>query len=136
MKTRDGNKKIEDVRCGDSVLSQNPETGKVGYQVVEKTFVREVDQIVHVVVGDVEIETTEEHPFFVEGEGFDGAGSLQTGDVLHLASGENAKVEKLWVEALDEKVLVYNMCAVMTVGGKPFTPTTPGFEKWLKDGVI
>ena len=28
--------------------------------------------------------------------------------MLRLANGENAKVEKLWVEALDEKVPVYN----------------------------
>ena len=108
VKTRDGNRKIEEVRCGDYVLAQDPETGEVGYQVVEKTFVREVDQIVHVVVGGVEIETTEEHPVFVEGEGFVRAVSLQNGDVLRLANGENAKVEKLWVEALDEKVPVYN----------------------------
>ena len=60
------------------------------------------------VVDGALIETTEEHPFFVEGEGFVGAVSLQNGDVLRLASGENAKVEKLWVEALDEKVPVYN----------------------------
>ena len=57
--------------------------------------------------------------------------------MLRLADGENAKVEKLWVEALDEKVpvynfevadyhtyyvselgvLVHNMCAVMKKSG-------------------
>ena len=89
-------------------MAQKPETGETSYQEVVKTFVREVDQVVYVVGEGTEIQTTKEHPFYVEGEGFVRAGSLRSGDVLRLADGENATVWKVWSEALDEKVRVYN----------------------------
>ena len=108
IKTREGSKYIEDIRCGDYVLAQDPDTGEVAYKEVVETFVRETDRTVHVKAGEVEIETTREHPFWVEGKGFVQAGNLQCGDALRLATGEEAKVEGVWEEVQDKKVPVYN----------------------------
>jgi hypothetical protein len=90
------------------VLSQDPETGETAYKEVIKTFVRETDTILHVKAGESEIETTREHPFWVEGSGFVCAESLKAGDNLRLASGGKAAVEEVWEEPLDERVQVYN----------------------------
>ena len=108
IKTREGSKYIEDIRCGDYVLAQDPDTGEVAYKEVVETFVRETDRTVHVKAGEVEIETTREHPFWVEGKGFVQAGNLQCGDALRLATVEEAKVEGVWEEVQDKKVPVYN----------------------------
>ena len=54
------------------------------------------------------IETTEEHPFWVEEKGWVLAGELNEGDVLRLKSGENVKVTKLERVDLKESVKVYN----------------------------
>ena len=90
------------------VLAQNPETGETAYKEVVETFVRETDCIVHIRTDGEEIETTREHPFWVEGKGFVEAQFLLAGDSLRLATGKEATVEEAWQEAQDEKVLVYN----------------------------
>ncbi len=108
IKTREGSKNIEDIRCGDYVLAEDPETGELAYKEVVQTFVRDTDKTIHVRADGIEIETTSEHPFWVEGKGFVSADSLHQGDVLRLSTGENAKVEHVWEDVLEEKVLVYN----------------------------
>ena len=108
IKTREGSRKIENIQKGDFVLAQNPETGETAYKEVVETFVRETDCIVHIRTDGEEIETTREHPFWVEGKGFVEAQFLSAGDSLRLATGKEATVEEVWQEAQDEKVLVYN----------------------------
>lgn len=44
--------------------------------------------MVHLTIGKEEIETTLEHLFYVEGEGFVSAGLLEVGDMLETADGE------------------------------------------------
>ena len=65
VKTEDGEKNIEDVKVGDYVLAENPETGEREYKRVARTYIHEKTTLVHVFVGDEEIETTVEHPFEV-----------------------------------------------------------------------
>ena len=103
-----GSKNIEDIQIGDYVLAENPETGEIDYKEVVQTFVRYKDTIIHVIVNGTEIETTSEHPFWVEEKGFVEAGSLQQGDILRLSSGAEARVEALWEEAYEDEVVVYN----------------------------
>ena len=107
--TREGSKNIEDIRCGDYVLAEDPETGELAYQEVVQTFVRDTDKTIHVKADGIEIETTSEHPFWVEGKGFVNANSLQQGDRLRLATGEKARIEDVWEETKEEKVQVYNL---------------------------
>ena len=86
--TIDGRINIEDIQTGDYVLAENPETGETDYKEVVRTFVRYKDATIHVIVNGTEIETTREHPFWVEGKGFVKAGYLLRGDILRLSSGQ------------------------------------------------
>ncbi|WP_310605488.1 polymorphic toxin-type HINT domain-containing protein [Anaerosporobacter sp.] len=63
--------------CGDYVLTENPEIGELAYKEVLQTFVRYKDKTIHVIVNGTEIETTSEHPFWVEGVGFVEEGFLR-----------------------------------------------------------
>jgi len=54
------------------------------------------------------IDSTTNHPYFVVGYGYVDAGNLIKGDVVLLANGEEAKVEKVEIEFLTEPVTVYN----------------------------
>ena len=108
IKTENGDKNIEDIEEGDYVLSENPETGECGYKRVVKTYIHEKDVLVHVSVGDEEIITTTEHPFYVEGIGFVSAGMLKEGYNLRLSDGTIKPVITIEFEYLDETVYVYN----------------------------
>lgn len=75
---------IENIQPGDMVLAANEETVEVAYKEVVRTFVNTTDEITHVTVnvGDGVLETidsTPEHPFYVEGKGWVEANSLHAG---------------------------------------------------------
>ena len=108
VKTKDGEKNIEDVETGDYVLSENPETGEQEYKEIRRTFIHVKYVLVHVIIGEEEIEATLEHPFYVENEGFVSAGELEAGDIIRTADGENLPILKVEIEELEEPVLVYN----------------------------
>jgi len=52
IKTKDGEKNIEDVEVGDYVLARNPETGEQEYKKVSETFAHKEDVIIHVQIGN------------------------------------------------------------------------------------
>ncbi|WP_092559055.1 polymorphic toxin-type HINT domain-containing protein [Anaeromicropila populeti] len=106
--TEDGQKPIEEVKAGDIVQSENPETGEKACKKVVRTFVHMKDELIHVWIAGEEIITTREHPFYVEGEGFVGADDLQRGDRVRLECGKQALVEQVTVEKLTNMVKVYN----------------------------
>ena len=54
------------------------------------------------------IETTDEHPFYVEGKGWIKAGNLKIGDTLRLLNGNNIKIDGVEVQKLDKEIKVYN----------------------------
>ena len=154
VKTEDGEKNIEDVQEGDYVLAEDPETGEQGYKQVVRTYIHEKTTIVHVFVGEEEIETTVEHPFYVEGVGFVSAGELKAGDIIRTSKGKNLPIDKIEIEELDEPVLVYNfevedfhtyyvsdlgvlvhnICGDTTGGGKVGEggKTSTGYTYWSK----
>jgi len=89
-----GPSKIEQVRVGDLVLSQHPETGELAFKPVLKTTVRPAGPLVQIrVVGETVpssgeiIQTSGGHPFCVSGEGWVKARNVKSGQVLHGASG-------------------------------------------------
>ena len=105
--TIDGNKPIEEIQAGDLVYSTDPETGESEYKEVVRAFRKESDVIIHIFVNGEEIETTPQHPFWVEDE-WVSAKDLREGDVLTLADGTTAFITKTYGEQLDEPVIVYN----------------------------
>ena len=105
--TNEGSKAIEEIKAGDLVYSTNPETGESEYKEVARVFRRESDIIIHVFVNGEEIETTPNHPFWVENQ-WVLAKDLREGDVLTLADGTTTVITKTYGEQPDEPVIVYN----------------------------
>jgi hypothetical protein len=107
--TPDGSKAIEEFRVGDVILSrdENDPTGPVLCKRVEEVFVR-TGKILTLTVRGHRIETTAEHPFWVENRGeWVDAGELCVGDVLVGVRGERSEVES--VEDQDRYETVYNL---------------------------
>ena len=108
IRTSDGEKNIEDIEIGDEVYACDVETGEIGLKKVKQTFVHDETEIVHVTIAGETIDTTAEHPFYVEGYGFKPAGELQSKDKVVLLDGTIAEVETIEVEHLEEPIKVYN----------------------------
>ena len=98
---------------GDVVQAANEETGEVAYKEVVRTFVNTTDEITHVTIENAEgeqetIDSTPEHPFYVEGLGWVEASSLHTGMTIWFANGTKGTVEDISNEGLEEPITVYN----------------------------
>ena len=106
--TKDGFKAIETIKAGDYVWSENPETHEKALKKVKKIFVREKDSVVRLSINGEAIETTNEHPFYVEGHGWTNASDLKVGDKVRQEDGTAGTVEKAKHAALDTSVTVYN----------------------------
>ena len=108
--TSDGLVCIEDVEVGDSVWAYNSETGETELKEVLNVWVKETDEILHVSASDGEtIDTTTNHPFYVDGKGWVAAGDLEVGDTLVTVDGDEVEVSDVEVEKLAEPILVYNL---------------------------
>lgn len=110
VSTEDGLRPIEEIQAGDYVWSENTETGEKELKKVFSVSVTETTALVHVTTenGTV-INTTENHPFYVEEKGWCAAANLEDGDVLRTQDGETETVESVQIENLDEAVKVYNL---------------------------
>ena len=108
--TSDGLVCIEDVEVGDSVWAYNSETGETELKEVLNVWVKETDEILHVSTSDGEtIDTTTNHPFYVEYKGWVAAGDLDVGDILYTADGDEVEVTDIELEKLAEPITVYNL---------------------------
>lgn len=77
-------------------------------QVVEETFVRESNELVHITANGETISSTPDHPFYVPQKGFVRAINLRAGDILWTVDGEYVVVEKVQHEILESPVKVFN----------------------------
>ena len=110
VQTDDGEKNIEDIEVGDLVLAkdENNPDGELAYKEVTNLYRNQRDDIVKLNVGEQIIETTDNHPFWVEGKGWVFADELQVGDELQRADGSNLTIDKVEFVKLDEPITVYN----------------------------
>ena len=108
VSTKDGLRAIETIKAGDLVYAEQPESGKIALKRVVETYIRETDTLIEVRIGKEVIKTTEEHPFWVEGQGWVNAKDLETGDVVRLQSGKTDVVLSVELIHLDHLIKVYN----------------------------
>ncbi|WP_016739355.1 MULTISPECIES: polymorphic toxin-type HINT domain-containing protein [Bacillales] len=105
--TDKGENNIEDIEVGDRVFSKDEETGEVAYKEVTATFNHETDEIYQIHVGDQIIESTYNHPFWVDGKGWTYVKDLKVGDLLVQSDGNTLEIDS--IELLHKQVTVYNM---------------------------
>ena len=94
-------KALKKIKPGDRVWSENPETNSKALKKVKKIFVREKDSLMRLAINGEVIETTDEHPFYVEGRGFTAAKEQKTGDEVRLEDGTAARIESSETRQLD-----------------------------------
>lgn len=99
---------IEEIKAGDMVWAENPETGEKELKEVVQTFVNETTELIYIQVGSEEIVTTPEHPFYSPIKGWIAACKLRAGDILVLQNGKYVTVEKVQHEILETPITVYN----------------------------
>ncbi|URN93502.1 MAG: HINT domain-containing protein [Candidatus Pristimantibacillus lignocellulolyticus] len=80
----------------------------MGYKEVTALYTNYRNDIIKLYIGDQLIETTDNHPFYVEDKGWVFADELQVGDKLQKADGSNLTIDKVEFVLLDEPVMVYN----------------------------
>ena len=104
----DGSSKtIESVKAGDMVLSKDEATGKIVKQSVVNTQVRTAPStLVIEVEGGTRVETTPEHPFYVEGTGWTPAGRLAIGNTIVTRAGPFVKIIRIATK--ETPATVYN----------------------------
>ena len=85
--TESGPVPIERVRPGDRVLSQDPDSGELAYQMVLGTTIRPPSPTLRIQVADECIVATLGHPLWVIGTGWRMAKELKAGDQLHGVRG-------------------------------------------------
>ncbi|MBO5420160.1 MAG: hypothetical protein J6A22_08780, partial [Bacteroidales bacterium] len=89
VSTETGLRPIKEIQVGDYVWAEDTETGEIELKKVLAVSVTESDTLVHVTTENgTKIDTTENHPFYVEGKGWIAAAELKSGDVLHTKDGE------------------------------------------------
>ena len=78
---------IDQIRLGDLVLAQHPETGELAYKPVLRTTVRPLGKLIKIDAGGESYETSGGHLFWVSGQGWTKSRELRSGQVLHTAQG-------------------------------------------------
>jgi hypothetical protein len=85
--TSTGPMAIDQIKPGETVLSQNPVTGELAYKPVLATTTRPPSPLVEVNLGTSTIRGTRGHPYWVSGEGWRMAKELKAGQMLHGVNG-------------------------------------------------
>ncbi len=87
VETSTGPLAIEQIRGGDCVLAQDPDSGELSYKPVMTTTVRPLSPVVEIMAGGETIRATRGHPFWVAGVGWQMAKELKAGQRLHTPAG-------------------------------------------------
>lgn len=85
--TQQGRVPIEQIKIGDRVLSQDPDTGELAFKLVLNTTLRPPSPMIKVAVDGEDIVTTLGHPMWVAEKRWRMAKLLEVGDQLHGVSG-------------------------------------------------
>jgi RHS repeat-associated protein len=94
--TRGGTKDIAAIEVGDYVLAWNEADGTLGYYRVTAVMTHQDQVLTELIVDGEWLETTPEHPFYVEGQGWTPAADLHFGDQIYQADGTTGRVWLKW----------------------------------------
>lgn len=94
--TTEGSVDIATLQVGDYVLAWNEADGTLGFYQITDTIHHTDKVVVNLLLDGEWIETTPEHPFYVEGKGWVNAEDLQFGDQVYQADGTTGVVWIKW----------------------------------------
>ncbi|WII35284.1 polymorphic toxin-type HINT domain-containing protein [Paenibacillus thiaminolyticus] len=106
VQTNTGFKPIEEIGIGDFVLTKDELTGKTGYNAVIELFQRQANETYQITVKGITITTTEEHPFWIPGQGWVEARNLKPGYLLQNPEGKRYPIDR--IEIKNDITTVYN----------------------------
>ena len=127
--TAEGSKPVEEIKVGDYVFSRDEHNleGPVELRRVEKTYQGRAETML-VRVGEQEIRTTSEHPFFVRGRGWTPAAELQSGDLVFRREPGWIEIEEVVPTGQEEAVYNFHVADYCTY----FVGTDDwGFGVWV-----
>ncbi|AEV68228.1 Protein of unknown function (DUF1557) [Acetivibrio clariflavus DSM 19732] len=107
--TKEGLKRIDEVKTGDYVLSKDVKSGEIGYKKVNYVYIKNTNKLVQLIVGTEEINTTSSHLFFTDSGWWKSAKSIKVGDRILTDDGELKEVTGTKVVELEEPVRIYNL---------------------------
>ncbi|HEY4308152.1 MAG TPA: polymorphic toxin-type HINT domain-containing protein [Pirellulales bacterium] len=87
VETSTGSLPIEQIKPGDCVLTQEPDTGELAYKPVMAVTLRPASPLIEVRTAKETIRATRGHPFWVSGIGWQMAKELKAGQWLHTTAG-------------------------------------------------
>jgi len=87
VETSTGPLAIEQIKPGDCVLAQNPDSGELAFKPVMAVTVRPTSPVIEVTIDGETIRATRGHPFWVDGIGWQMAKELKAGQWLHTLAG-------------------------------------------------
>ena len=120
IRTIDGYKEIQNIKSGDIVLAWSEKTGQLTHKPVLQTFIRKADLIYQISYEDgTFIETTWNHPFYIQGKGWVQAKDLKKGDESLTSSSikkdsKNLKIVNIFIDERAEQVYNFEVSEVHT----------------------
>lgn len=103
-------KNIEDIAVGEEVMTYNEKTQLTETGVVGDLKVHEVDTLIDLSFGDIELTTTPEHPFFVKNTGWVTAENLKVNDICLTDDNKDSVIAH--IKKYKNKCKVYNLLSV------------------------
>jgi len=105
--TEEGETQISAIETGDAVLAWNEAENRLDYYPVTAVWSHDDPVIVNLLLDGEWIETTPEHPFYVEGKGWLTAEDLSFGMQVHQADGTTGLV--WWKWSVHQTQAMYNL---------------------------
>ena len=113
-------KPIEQVNVGERVATYNHEINEIEFKTVEEICICDNKPVIKVTIGDIEVTSTHDHPYYVEDKGYASYNPVQTFEdagleVAKLEVGDKVMdynktfVEVKSIEELEETETVYNL---------------------------
>ena len=106
---------IEQVKKDDTVVSRDETTGKTLYKRVSQTFSHTSDHLITLTLADSKtgkavetIQTTRNHPLYVDGKGWIPAGGLAIGNSIVTRAGPTLVIKDIYWERQADGYKVYN----------------------------